>query len=145
MKATKMKATEASRLANANKQRMQKNRAEKNAKARVASIEREKQKRADFYKELLSDARESIKEAVEEGKKFTDISMWPSGDTPVQGTAILEDHGYKDLIKKVERQLKKEGYKIKHELVESEHITNWESYGPDSYRYYYHAYIRISW
>jgi hypothetical protein len=144
-KMKRIKAAEASRIAGETKQRRQQARAISNAKARVAEIDREKKRRADFYTELLSYAQEAIKEAVKEGKKSTTISMWPSGRTRDQGRLQLEEHGYKDLIKKVERLLRRDGYKVTHEIEENENIINWEAYGPDSYETTYHAYIRVSW
>ena len=115
------------------------------AKAKVTSIKREQERRANFLKSFSDYADESIMEAVKEGKKFTDISMWPSGNTYVAGEAQLEEHGYKDLIKKIERRLKKDGYKVTHRVETNEHTTMHESSVPDYTYYSYHAYVRISW
>lgn len=118
---------------------------EKNRIARAAGIRQEQARRERFYKEFSQACSDGIEYAIKEGLTHCDVTMWEAGSSPVQGEAILEEHGYKDLIKKVENKLKLDGFKVTHGVENLKHTNINDLTGNDTTSYYYHAYVRISW
>jgi hypothetical protein len=140
-----MNAKEAAKLSEKNNQHIERGKAQRAEKERISRIQREKEKRSKFFQDLSEAAVSGIKYAIAQGSKHYDLTMWISADTAVQAKEILEKHGYIDLIKKLERKLRRDGYKVSHELETSRHTTQHESSVPDYDYYTYHAYIRIAW
>src|SRR6266567_7496955 len=138
-----MKAIEAIKLSLQNKARMQKTAEKKAKKAQKAAIKNEKEERKEFFANLLKYANEVIISATEEGKTETTFAMWPGGDSPVAAESQIDNHGYSDLIKKVERKLRDDGYKVEHVLTSSEHYVSYDT--SDEKYNTYHAEIKVSW
>lgn len=140
-----MKAIDAAKQAVAVVKRTQGQRVKKAAENRIARIKNEREKRKRFYTELLDDATESIKYAANLGKRTCDISKWNAAKEVVRAQAELDKHGYNDLIKRVERKLRKDGYKVSREMTSNSCWTEHESFVPDYEIFSYHAVIRIKW
>lgn len=127
-----MKASEAEKLSTVASNTFATENKKKAEKARLDRIRQEKEKRAKFQKDLSEGIARNIAYAVKDGKKDCSFSMWPSEDTPVRAKQHLEEHGYSDIIKREENKLRKDGYRVSHQINSSEHWTS-------------HAYILIEW
>ena len=138
-----MKAIKAIKLSLQNKTRIRKTAEARAKKAHETAVKNEREKRKKFYDDLLEHAYYSIKEAVKEGKTSTTFTMWRAGRTPVEADDELEKHGYSDLIRKVERNLRDNGYKVGHVMTSSTHYTNYDT-SDDTYTMY-HKEIQVSW
>ena len=142
-----MNAAEAKRASAANASRMERDKKVKAEKDRLARIRNEKLRRQKFYKEHLEMCRNVIEYRVADGEHSGKLHCFGSFDSGPAGLIenVIDKHAYSDLLKKIFRVLKKEGYTITTGVDERSHTTSNESSVPDSTYWTYAPYIGISW